>query len=98
MTTKIQKCPTCGGDAVDRSEFWECCVDNAANMQECLFKIKKAIRKYHLALDGHKHGGIAAHRALDNICHVLDMEWERGKTTEWLAERPSLKTIYEEDN
>ncbi|EPT9499138.1 hypothetical protein ACVTP5_000280 [Vibrio parahaemolyticus] len=95
MTTKIEKCPTCGGDAIDRSDFWECCVDNSSDMQACLSQIKKSIRKYHLALDRREHGGVAAHKALNDICDALDMHWEQGKTTAWLSERPSLKHLYE---
>ena len=95
MTTEIQKCPTCSGDAIDRSDFWECCVDNSSYMEACLSKIKRAIRKYHLALDKREAGDVAANNALNDICDALDMPWVQGETTTWLSERPSLKHFYE---
>ncbi|UKA04877.1 hypothetical protein [Photobacterium damselae] len=94
MTTKIEKCPTCGGDAVDRSDFWECCVDNASDMQTRLSQIKRAIRKYHLALDDGKDDDISANGALNDICDALDMHWVKGETTAWLSENPLLKHLY----
>lgn len=95
MTSKIEKCPTCGGDAVHRSEWWECCVENSTKQQTQLYEIKKAIRKYHLALDNRQHGDIAKSNAINEICEVLDMHWEQGKTTQWLKDNPALKKIYE---
>jgi excisionase family DNA binding protein len=44
-----------------------------------LDRIRVAIRGFHLALDKHKHGGIAASIALDEIQSALGMHWVQGK-------------------
>lgn len=41
-------------------------------------KIREVILEYYRALDQHKHGGIAAHNALDKIQEILGMSWEQG--------------------
>ncbi|MBQ4836798.1 hypothetical protein [Pseudoalteromonas luteoviolacea] len=76
MTTIIEKCPTCGCDAIDRSEFWECVVENSSEISTQLNLIREAITKYHFALDRREHGAIAQDRAFGEICEVLNMHWE----------------------
>lgn len=95
MSTKAEKCPTCGADAVDRSEFWEAHPSNGAEIAGKLYEIEKTIRRYHLALDRHEHGGIAAANALDKIQDLLGMHWERGVATKWIEDNPRLAKFYQ---
>ena len=41
--------------------------------------IIRAIRDYHFALDSGRHGGVAAHKALDAIQAALGMPWKQGE-------------------
>ena len=95
MTTVIEKCPTCGADAVDRSEFWEAYPDNGRELSEQLSQIEKAVRKYYLALDNREHGGVAQDKCLREIQDILNMSWVQGETKEFLERHPKLKPFYE---
>ena len=95
MTTKVEKCPTCGGDAVNRSEFLESCIENSDEVNTQLYKIKRAIKQYYLSLDSGEHGGVAESKAFDEIQELLGMSWQRGETKEWLKNHPSFKPFYE---
>lgn len=46
MTTIVEKCPMCGGDAIDRSEFWEASPDNGSEIEQELFALIFSIRKF----------------------------------------------------
>lgn len=94
MTTKVMKCPTCGGDAVDRSDFIEAVVPDSDKMRTRLYGVEKAINKYHLALDRREHGGVAQNKAVQEIQELLGMNWEQGKMLERLERHPGLKKIY----
>lgn len=94
MTTKSEKCPTCGADAINRSEYWEAYPENGAEIAGKLYEIEIALRAYHLALDRHEHGGVAASKALDKIQSVLNMHWERGEATKWIEDNPRLAKFY----
>lgn len=84
-----------GGDAVDRSEFWESVAPNGDELKQKIYAIEKAVNKYYLALDLGQHGGIAERKAFDEIQAVLDMRWERGKMTSFLEKHPEMKPLYE---
>jgi len=93
--TVVQKCPTCGGDAIDRSEFWEAAPENGAEIEAKLNAVAKAIENYYLALDRREHGGIAASKAFQRIEETLGMSWKRGELTKRLEQNPRLKQIYD---
>ena len=94
MTTTVCKCPTCGGDAVDRSEFYEAVVENGSELSLKIHNIEKAVKKYYLDLDNRKHGGVAQNEAFDEIEKVLGLTWERGEMAEFLDKHPKLKPFY----
>ena len=95
--TTVEKCPTCGGDALCRSEFWEAVIENGDEVSKQLHKIKVAIGRYYLALDRRHHGDgdIAAWRALAEIEKAMDMQWKRGEMLKKLEENPRLRQIYD---
>ena len=95
MTT-VEKCPTCGGDAVCRSEFWESVVENSDEKNKQLQRVERAIKKYYLALDNREHGGIATAHAFSEIQSVLGLQWRRGEVSEYLEKHPKLKPFYTE--
>lgn len=95
MTTTIEKCPTCGADAVHRSEWWEAAPDNGQELQLKLHSIKKTIIKYYLALDRREHGGVAQDKAFNEMQQILGMHWEQGKMTQFLEDHPKLKPLYD---
>ena len=94
MTTTLEKCPTCGADAIDRSEYWEACPDNGRELEEQNGRIKRAIKKYYLALDSHEHGGVAMDKAFREIEEILGMNWKRGEVKAFLEKHPKLKPFY----
>ncbi len=94
MATTIEKCPTCGADAIDRSEFWEACPDNGKELAEQVASIRKAIRKYYLALDNRQHGGVAENKAFSEIQEVLGMTWVHGEVKQFLEDHPKMKPFY----
>jgi len=94
MTTTVCKCPTCGGDAVDRSEFYEAVVENGNEINLKIHDIEKAVRKYYLDLDNREHGVAAQNKAFHEIENALGMTWEQGKMTEFLDKHPRLKPFY----
>lgn len=94
MTTTIEKCPTCGGDAIDRSEFWESVVPNGDELKLKIYAIEKAVKKYYLALDRREHGGVAESRAFSEIESILGLSWKQGEMTKFLKAHPKLKPIY----
>lgn len=95
MTTKVEKCPTCGSDAVDRSDYWEACVPESDQMSQTMHKIEHAIKQYHLDLDNRKHGGQSQDKAFRIICEALGMHWEQGKMKEHLENKPALQKLFD---
>ena len=93
MTT-IEKCPTCGGDAVCRSEFWEAVVENADEQNRQLQRARKAVQKYYLALDNREHGGAAENEAFIEIQRALGLQWKQGEMLAYLDKHPKLKPFY----
>lgn len=97
MTTKSEKCPTCGADAINRSEYWEAYPENGKEIAGKLYEIEKAVKRYYLALDNHEHGYVAATRAFDRVQEILGMCWEQGQMTKLLEEYPKMAAIYMAD-
>ncbi|MEC4728862.1 hypothetical protein HWQ46_25435 [Shewanella sp. D64] len=95
MTTPFDKCPTCGGDAIDRSNFWESSPPNGRELEEQMHRVRRAIRKYYLALDNGQHGGVAQDKAFEEIQEVLNMYLVRGEVTRLLDTHPQLNPFYE---
>lgn len=95
MTVRVEKCPTCGGDAVDRSFFWEAVIENGDEVSTQLFAIEKAIKRYFLALDRREHGDIAQDKAFREIQIAMGMEWTPGETIKEIEANPRLKKIYD---
>ena len=95
MTTTIEKCPTCGGDAIDRSDFWESVAPKGDELKLKIYAIEKAIKKYYLALDNREHGGVAEHKAFAEIQRILEMNWDHGQMTRFLNKHPELNELYE---
>ncbi len=94
MASKIEKCPNCGGDAIDRSEFWEAVPENGGELNRKLHQVKKAIKKYFLALDERKHGGHAMSNAFDEIQSILGMSWQPGEVKQMIERHPQLEKLY----
>lgn len=94
MTTTVEKCPTCGGDALDRSDFWESVAPNGNELTQKLYAIEKAVKKYYLALDRREHGSIAQDKALTEIQEALGMTWLQGEMTQHIEANPDLKRFY----
>jgi len=94
MTTTIEKCPTWGGGAIDRSDFWETVVENGDEQNQKVQGIKKAIEKYYLALGNREHGGVAENNAFQEIQDILGLHWEQGKIKAHLDKHPKLKPFY----
>jgi hypothetical protein len=94
MTTTIEKCPTCGGDAIDRSEYWESVAPNGDELKQNIYAIEKAIKKYYLALDNREHGGVAQDKAFVEIERILGLNWKQGEIKKFLDEHPKLKPLY----
>ena len=94
MTTTVQKCPACGGDAISRSEYWEAYPENGAELSRQIHLIRKEIKKYYLALDERKHGGVAASNSFGAIQEILGMHWVQGEVQEFLGQHPKLKPHY----
>ena len=63
-------------------------IDESANSALDLFKVKRAIADYHLALDRREHGGVAGAKALDEVQAALGMTWEPGEMRRRVNERP----------
>lgn len=95
MTTKIEKCPTCGADAINRSEFWEAAPENGDELQLKIFAIEKAIKKYYLALDRRQHGGVSQNKAFNEIEQALGVYWQQGGMIKEITENPNLAKIYD---
>lgn len=94
MTTKVEKCPTCDADAINRSEFWEAYPDNGKELAEQLVNIRKAIKKYYLALDNREDGRVAENKAFSEIQEILSMNWVQGEVKQFLEDHPKLKPFY----
>jgi hypothetical protein len=99
MTTTIEKCPCCSTDVVRRfagseDEYYEAVVENADQLQGQMYLVKKAIKKYYLALDERKHGGQAEHNAFEEIQKALGMHWEQGMVLSDVENHPRLRNIY----
>lgn len=92
----VEKCPRCNADAINRSEFWEEYPGNGKEVTEQLAKIKRAIKKYYLALDNRQHGGVAQRKAFDEIQQLLGLCWVQGETKTFLEKHPKLKPFYEQ--
>lgn len=93
--TKVGKCPTCGADALDRSEFWEAAPDNGLELEKTVNEVKKIVQNYHLALDRRQHGGVAAGKAIKRLETLLGMYWQQGQMTEYLEKHPKLVPFYD---
>jgi hypothetical protein len=94
MTTTVQKCPACGADAINRSEYWEAYPENGAELSRQLHLIRKEIKKYYLALDNRQHGGVAENKAFNEIQQILGMNWVKGEVKGFLEQHPKLKPHY----
>lgn len=94
MTTTVQKCPACGADAIDRSEYWEAYPENGVELSRQLHLIRKEIKKYYLSLDEGKHSGVAASKSFGAIQEILGMHWVQGEVQEFLEQHPKLKPHY----
>ena len=94
MSTKSEKCPTCGADAVNRSGYWEAYPTNGDELAAKLYEIEKAVNQYYLALDRREHGGLATSKALGKIQDILGMHWEQGKMTQYLIDFPNIAKFY----
>lgn len=59
---------------------WACCSapENQVRAEHLISQIKDAVSKYHHALDARQHGGIAAHKCVDEIETILKMPWIQG--------------------
>ncbi|WP_027854271.1 hypothetical protein [Marinobacterium litorale] len=94
MTTIVEKCPACSGDAVDRSGHWQSVAPNGDELNRKIYAIEKAVTKYYLALDNREHGGVAENKAFNEIQEILGMSWKRGETAAFLEAHPKLKPLY----
>jgi hypothetical protein len=93
--TEATKCPTCGGDAVQRVGHFEACVLDAEYLSIKMHAVKKSIETFYLALDRGENALIYQNKAFRNIEALLDMQWESGAMTEHLRKHPKLKEMYE---
>lgn len=94
--TESTKCPTCGGDAVERTGHFEACVTNAEALSIKMHAVEKAIKAFYLALDRGENALIYQNKAFRDIEALLGMQWERGAMTEHLNKHPKLKEMYEQ--
>tara|TARA_R110001599_G_scaffold26935_1_gene94897 strand:+ start:2378 stop:2743 length:366 start_codon:yes stop_codon:yes gene_type:complete len=94
--TEATKCPTCGGDSVQRAGHFEACVPNAEALSIKMHAVKKSIETFYLALDRGENALIYQNKAFRDIEALLDMQWERGAMTEHLRKHPKLKEMYEQ--
>ncbi len=93
LTQEISKCPTCGADAMDRSEFWEAAPPNGAELEARLSAVKKAIDLYYLALDMRKHGGLAQDRAFSMIELAVGKCWDQGQLKKFIEGPPAVEAL-----
>lgn len=96
-SNEISKCPECGGDAMERSDFWEATPDNGVEIAVKLHKIDKAISKYYFALDERKHGGVASSNAFSEIQEILGRQWSSGEIKKRIDKFPNLRESYLQD-
>lgn len=94
--TEATICPTCGGDAVERTGYFEACVTNAEVLSIKMHSVKKSIETFYLALDRGENALIYQNKAFREIEIALDMQWESGAITEYLSKHPKLKEMYEQ--
>ncbi len=94
--TETTKCPTCGGDAVERTGHFEACVPNSEALSIKMHAVKKAINTFYLALDRGENALIFQNKAFRDIEAALGMHWERGAMTERLNKHPKLKEMFEQ--
>jgi hypothetical protein len=94
--TEATKCPTCGGDAVQRAGHFEACVPDAEYLSIKMHAIEKAIKAFYLALDRGEHALVYQNKAFREIEGALGMQWESGAMTEHLRKHPKFKEIYEQ--
>lgn len=90
MATYVEKCPACGGDALERGGYYESAVDHANLTSSNMHAIHRAIRKYYLALDNREHGGVAMDKAFKEIEGVLGTRWRQGEMKDMLENHPKL--------
>ena len=93
--TTVEKCPTCGGDVIDRSEFMECYAENSVELVATLAEVRKAIENYYLALDRREDAAAAEIVAFRRIEDALGMSWEQGAMTALLEKNPKLQPFYD---
>ncbi|PJE55627.1 hypothetical protein [Marinomonas sp. BSi20584] len=94
--TESTKCPTCGGDAVERAGHLEACVQDAETLSIKMHAVEKTIKAFYLALDRGENALIYQNKAFRAIEALLGVQWERGAMTEHLSKHPKLKEMYEQ--
>ncbi|MEO9655939.1 hypothetical protein [Marinomonas sp.] len=92
--TITEPCPTCGGDSIQRTGFFEACAPNSEELSIKMHSIKKAIKNYYLALDRGDTPLIFQIKAFREIEEILMMNWKPGATTRYLNKHPKLKELY----
>ncbi|MBJ7536995.1 hypothetical protein [Marinomonas transparens] len=94
--TETTKCPTCGGDAVERTGYFETSVPNAAQLSTKIHDIQKAINTFYLALDHGENALVFQNKAFRHIESILNMKWQPGAMKNKLNRHPKLKERYEQ--
>jgi len=94
MTTIVEKCPTCGADAINRHDYWEASPENGQEYELRVLQIAKALNKYYLNLDQGRSQQIAANEAFRQIQVIMGMKYEKGKMQQFLDDFPKLKPLY----
>lgn len=94
--SETTKCPTCGGDAVERTCHYEASAPDAEYLCLKMHEIEKALNTFYLALDRGENALIYQNKAFREIEALLGMQWERGAMTERLHKFPKLKEVYEQ--
>lgn len=87
FSQKVEKCPTCGADALNRSEFWDANPDNGKQLENLFLNIKTIINQYYIALDDRKHAVNAQDMAFREIQLLMGMKYEQGVFKNYLEEK-----------
>jgi predicted RNA-binding Zn-ribbon protein involved in translation (DUF1610 family) len=80
--TETTKCPTCGGDTIERTGQ--------------LAAVYRTINAFYLALDRGENALIFQNKAFREIENLLGLHWESGAMTEHLRKHSKLKEMYEQ--
>jgi len=105
MTTRVERCPTCGGDVVARCGGGGADGESPCTLyyepvgsqqdEQWVYAVRRALQRYYLALDRREHGATAKERAFNEIQTVMGMQYEPGKMLATLEKNPGMRQIYD---